>query len=147
MAKTQQQDRTHPALWERSKRDAIAKMGGKFSARAMQLAVRLYKSRGGGYKTRKSQDNSLVRWTAENWGYVGKPRQSRYLPQKVRERLTPSEKRRTNLAKRKAQSQWSPQPKDVALKTSRIRKAPREAPREAPRKAPRPPRQLPTRKR
>ena len=123
MAKTQQQDRTHPALWERSKRDAIAKMGGKFSARAMQLAVRLYKSRGGGYKTRKRQDNSLVRWTAENWGYVGKPRQSRYLPQKVRERLTPSEKRRTNLAKRKARSQWSPQPKDVALKTSRIRKS------------------------
>jgi hypothetical protein len=137
MAKTQQQDRTHPALWERSKRDAIAKMGGKFSARAMQLAVRLYKSRGGGYKTSKSQDNSLVRWTAENWGYVGK-----FLPQKVRERLTPSEKRRTNLAKRKAQSQWSPQPKDVALKTSRIRKAPRKAPRQ-----PRPPRQLPTRKR
>lgn len=115
--------RTHPALWERSKRDAVSKMGGKFSARAMQLAVRLYKSRGGGYKTKKPRvaSNSLMRWTAEDWGYVGKPGQSRYLPRKVRERLTPSEKRRTNLAKRKSVSQWSRQPQDVARKSSRIR--------------------------
>jgi hypothetical protein len=117
--------RTKPALWERSKRDAVAKMGGKFSARAMQLAVRLYKSRGGGYSGRKPavRNNSLRRWTAEDWGYVGKPRQSRYLPRVVRQKLTPTEKRRTSLAKRKAKTQWSKQPADVARKSKRLREA------------------------
>ena len=40
----------HPELWERCKRDAKARMGGKHSARAMQLATQLYKKRGGGYR-------------------------------------------------------------------------------------------------
>jgi hypothetical protein len=123
--KTGQVQRSHPALWEKSKRDAVARMGGKFSARAMQLAVRLYKSRGGGYKGKKpeTRTNALRRWTAEDWGYVGKPGESRYLPRAVRERLTPSEKRRTTSAKKRAPTQWSRQPTDVALKAARIRRS------------------------
>jgi hypothetical protein len=42
--------KTDPAKWEAAKRDAKAKMGGKHSARAMQLAVKFYKKRGGGYR-------------------------------------------------------------------------------------------------
>ena len=36
-----------PAKWSRAKARAKAKMGGKHSARAMQLAVKYYKQMGG----------------------------------------------------------------------------------------------------
>jgi hypothetical protein len=101
-------------------------MGGKFSARAMQLATRLYQARGGGYVGRRPSlpsANSLRRWTAEQWDYAGRRGESRYLPAAVRARLTPSERRRTNAAKRGASSQWSRQPADVARKAARIRRA------------------------
>ncbi len=53
--------RTHPELWELCKKEAVEKMG-KFSARAMQQAVVLYKQRGGGYLGQKSNENALVKW-------------------------------------------------------------------------------------
>ncbi len=56
--------RTNEALWEECKQEAVKKMG-KFSARAMQHAVVLYKERGGGYKGTKSASNSLVKWNKE----------------------------------------------------------------------------------
>jgi len=40
--------RTNEALWEKAKSQAKAKMGGKHSARAMQLAGKLYREKGGG---------------------------------------------------------------------------------------------------
>lgn len=56
--------RTNEALWEECKKEAVEAMG-KFSARAMQRAVLLYKERGGGYLGVKSKDNSLVKWNEE----------------------------------------------------------------------------------
>lgn len=53
--------RDNEPLWEYCKQEAVAKMG-KFSARAMQYAVKLYKERGGGYIGTKSAQNSLVQW-------------------------------------------------------------------------------------
>jgi hypothetical protein len=53
--------RTNPTLWEACKKEAVEKMG-KFSARAMQHAVVLYKKRGGGYTGEKSATNALVKW-------------------------------------------------------------------------------------
>lgn len=53
--------RTDPELWEECKKEAVEKMG-KFSARAMQHAVVLYKKRGGGYVGEKSTKNALVQW-------------------------------------------------------------------------------------
>lgn len=53
--------RTNPTLWEACKKEAVEKMG-KFSARAMQHAVVLYKKRGGGYEGKKSAANALVKW-------------------------------------------------------------------------------------
>jgi hypothetical protein len=53
--------RTDEALWELCKKEAVESMG-KFSARAMQRAVVLYKERGGGYVGTKSKDNPLVVW-------------------------------------------------------------------------------------
>jgi hypothetical protein len=57
--------RDNEPLWEECKAEALAKMG-KFSARAMQYAVKLYKERGGGYLGPKSKQNSLVKWTKQN---------------------------------------------------------------------------------
>lgn len=53
--------RTNPELWEVCKKEAVIKMG-KFSARAMQQAVVLYKQQGGGYVGEKSHENALVKW-------------------------------------------------------------------------------------
>ena len=44
-----------PAKWARAKARAKAKMGGKHSARAMQLAVKYYKDAGGTYKGKKKK--------------------------------------------------------------------------------------------
>ena len=52
--------RADPELWEVCKKEAIEKTG-KFSARAMQQAVILYKKRGGNYVGLKSVTNSLSR--------------------------------------------------------------------------------------
>jgi hypothetical protein len=117
--------RTHPELWEEVKFEAIKKMGGKFSARAMQYAVKLYKEKGGGYIGPKDPENSLTKWTEEDWDYVGEPGNSRYLPKGARKALTPAEKAATSRAKNqgtKAGKQWVKQPDSIAKKTSKYRK-------------------------
>ncbi|MEY2640773.1 MAG: hypothetical protein RL150_166 [Candidatus Parcubacteria bacterium] len=116
--------RTNPELWEACKAEAVHSMG-KFSARAMQYAVKLYKERGGTYEGAKTADNSLVQWTKEDWGYVGEVGHSRYLPKKAREKLTAGEKAATSRAKNKgteAGKQWVKQPESVAKKTARYRR-------------------------
>lgn len=62
MATKQKVNRTNPDLWEACKREAVEKMG-KFSARAMQHAVVLYKSRGGGYMGEKPTHSGLEKWS------------------------------------------------------------------------------------
>lgn len=57
--------RTNPELWEACKKEAVEKLG-KFSARAMQQAVILYKQKGGGYLGQKSEENSLIKWDKEH---------------------------------------------------------------------------------
>ena len=116
--------RDHEPLWDYCKKEAVDKMG-KFSARAMQYAVKLYKERGGGYIGIKSQSNSLVKWTKEDWGYTGEIGYSRYLPKKAREHLTVGEKIATDRAKNKgteAGKQWVKQPAKIAKKTAKFRK-------------------------
>ena len=53
--------RTDEALWALCKKESVESLG-KFSARAMQRAVILYKERGGGYVGTKSAANPLVAW-------------------------------------------------------------------------------------
>lgn len=123
VTKSKTANRDNPELWEYCKTEAVQKMG-KFSARAMQYAVKLYKERGGGYIGTKSKQNSLVKWTKEDWGYTGKPKQSRYLPKKAREHLTVGEKIATDRAKNKGTKQgkqWVKQPEKIAKKTSKYR--------------------------
>ena len=116
--------RDNEPLWDYCKQEAVFKMG-KFSARAMQYAVKLYKERGGGYIGQKSESNSLVKWTKEDWGYTGELGHSRYLPKKAREHLTVGEKIATDRAKNKGTAegrQWVKQPATIAKKTARYRK-------------------------
>jgi len=114
--------RDNEPLWEQCKQEAVFKMG-KFSARAMQYAVKLYKERGGGYIGKKSDQNSLVKWTKEDWGYTGELLHSRYLPKKAREHLTVGEKIATDRAKNngtKAGKQWVKQPARIAKRLQNI---------------------------
>ena len=64
--------KTNPSLWSRCKSEAKARMGGKHSARAMQLAVKLYKQRGGGYRGKKptAKTNKMKKWTKQKWMYL-----------------------------------------------------------------------------
>jgi hypothetical protein len=122
--------RTNEALWEQSKSQAKAKMGGKHSARAMQLAGKIYKDKGGAYTGEKtSAQKSMTKWTKEDWGTKsGKPSGKtgeRYLPKKARESLTTSEYAATTRAKRegtKAGKQFVAQPKQIAAKAAKFRK-------------------------
>ena len=124
--------KTSPDKWEKAKTDAKARMGGKHSARAMQLATKLYKERGGGYSGAKDSDNKLSKWTKEDWGTksgknstVGpKATGERYLPKKARESLSSKEYAATTRAKREGTAkgkQFVSQPKKIAAKTARYR--------------------------
>ncbi len=62
--------RKNPEIWERAKAKAMRKMGGKWSGRAAQLAVKYYKDMGGKYEGPK-KETSLSRWTDQDWDYVG----------------------------------------------------------------------------
>jgi hypothetical protein len=122
--------RTNEALWEKSKAKAKAKMGGEHSARAMQLAGKLYKDAGGKYTGEKTKaQKSMTKWTKEDWGTKsGKPSNKtgeRYLPKKAREALSDSEYAATTKAKRAgtaAGKQFVKQPKAIAAKTAKFRK-------------------------
>jgi hypothetical protein len=126
--------RTNEKLWEASKAQAKAKMGGKHSARAMQLAGKIYKEKGGSYSGEKTESQkSLTKWTKEEWGTKSgknstegpKATGERYLPKKAREALSQEEYARTSAKKRedtKKGKQFSKQPESVAKKTARFRK-------------------------
>ena len=55
--------KTDPKLWEKVKGDVTA---GDKGGRPGQWSAR--KAQGGGYIGPKSEDNSLVKWTDEDWG-------------------------------------------------------------------------------
>ena len=59
-------NKSNPALWAASKSEALNKMGGKHSARAMQLATSIYQKKGGKYKGSKSSKNRLANWGKQN---------------------------------------------------------------------------------
>jgi hypothetical protein len=125
--------RSNPQLWEKAKAEAKAKMGGKHSARAMQLAGKIYKDKGGGYTGSKTKEQkSLSEWTKQKWRTKsGKPSTigpgatgERYLPEKAIKSLSSKEYAATTKAKRegtKAGKQFVSQPKAVAKKVKKFR--------------------------
>jgi hypothetical protein len=122
--------RTNEKLWEKAKAEAKAKMGGKHSARAMQLAGKIYKDKGGSYSGSKTKaQESLSKWTKQEWttksGKPSKETGERYLPKKAIKSLSASEYAATTKAKRegtKAGKQFVKQPKEVAEKVKKFRK-------------------------
>lgn len=122
--------RTNEKLWDKSKAEAKAKMGGKHSARAMQLAGKIYKDKGGDYTGAKTEaQKSLSTWTKEDWGTKSGKKSSetgeRYLPKKAIKALSPTEYAATTKAKRegtKAGKQFVAQPKAIAKKVKPFRK-------------------------
>ena len=115
--------KTNPALWERAKSQAKAKLGGH-SARAMQLAVKIYKSKGGGYKGGKKSSNKLSKWSKQKWrtksGKPSKETGERYLPSKVIKNMSSSEYAASTRAKRQGGGTGNvvPQPKSARKKLS-----------------------------
>lgn len=120
--------KTNPSLWEKAKAQAKARMGGKHSARAMQLAVKIYKEKGGGYSGAKSSSNKLSKWTKQKWRTSDGSKsegKKRYLPDKAWKSLSSSEKAATNRAKAKGNAsgkQFVAQPKSIAKKVVKYRK-------------------------
>ena len=128
---------TNPAKREALKKKIMAgSKGGKpgqWSARKAQLLAQEYKKSGGGYSGAKtSKQQSLSKWTKEEWGTKsGKPSTQgkratgeRYLPKKAREALSKEEYKKTSDAKRKGTAQgkhFVKQPKTIAKKTARYR--------------------------
>lgn len=124
--------KTNPAKWKaivaRVKAGSKGGDPNEWSARKAQLAVQQYKKAGGGYSGAKSSDNSLSKWTKQDWNTSdGKPSEGkkRYLPKKAWASLSPSEKAATNAAKakgNKAGKQFVAQPKSIAKKAAKYRK-------------------------
>jgi len=119
-----------PAKWARAKAKAKAKMGGKHSARAMQLAVKYYKDMGGTYSGKKSSKNKLSKWSKQKWDYVSKgdkkkpkKKRGRYLPESTRKSLSPSQKASTNRKKRKASASGKQKAKYSKSIASKVRRA------------------------
>ena len=113
-----------PQKWAQAKARAKAKMGGKHSARAMQLATKYYKASGGGYEGKKpsAKNNKMKKWTKEDWGTKSGKNSTegkgatgeRYLPKKKRDAMSDAQYKRTSDKKRRdtaAGKQWSKQPK------------------------------------
>ena len=117
-----------PKKWAAAKARAKRKMGGKHSARAMQLAVKYYKDSGGTYSGKKKSTNKLSKWSKQKWKTKsGKPSGKtgeRYLPEKAIKSLSSKEYAATTRAKRKgtaAGKQFVKQPKKIARKTKKYR--------------------------
>jgi hypothetical protein len=121
--------RTEPKLWEASKKEAILRSNGIFSARAMQLAGTIYRKKGGKYcgpKTKAQKD--LTKWTKEDWRTkTGEPSLltgQRYLPAKAILALTSAEYAETTRLKKAglaAGIQFVPQPKSIIAKVKKFR--------------------------
>jgi len=130
--------RTDPALWEAVKAEVTAQdkggRPGQWSARKAQLAVFLYKKRGGGYLDPKDPTNSLARWTRQDWRTKsGRPSLvtgERYLPARAIEALTAQEYAATTKAKRHGMAQgkqFVSQPTHIAQKVAHYRRNEKEA--------------------
>jgi hypothetical protein len=125
--------RSDPKLWERAKKQAIKKLGGRFSARAMQLAGKIYRDAGGRYcgKRTKSQ-RSMEKWTREDWRTVtgekachktksGSIRCDRYLPAEAWSKLTPRQVAETRKRKVSSRRQFVPNAPAAKRAGARVR--------------------------
>lgn len=122
--------RTNESLWksivEKVKKGNKGGKSGQWSARKAQLAVKIYKEKGGSYRG-TTKGNSLKKWTKQNWRTKsGKPSimgknatGERYLPERVIKKLSTKEYNSTTASKRRSIAkgkQYSKQPKKISKK-------------------------------
>lgn len=118
--------RTDPNLWKKAKQKAqteACRSGtrrcGTWDARMAQRAGKLYRDEGGGYcGARTKAQKSLRKWTREDWTTEsgekacrqvrGRIICDRYLPKKAWQKLTPSERKATQVKKRSSTAQFVP---------------------------------------
>jgi hypothetical protein len=126
-------ERTNQALWNSIKKRVLdgskGGLSGQWSARKAQLAVKLYKDKGGKYKGKRSSKNSLHQWTIQDWttksGLPSLKTGERYLPAKAIRNLSSAQYYRTTRKKREGLrrgEQYTKQPRSIANKTRRFRK-------------------------
>lgn len=106
---------SNPRKWAQAKISALKERdlwkgsleNSPWDARVAQRAVQMYKQRGGTYKedSPKRSASSLRTWTDEKWGYVRGDTQGRYLPERVRRRMSPALKDAENAQKRTCRQQ------------------------------------------
>ena len=126
-------EKDDPKLWESIKNKVLSletagTKAHQWSARKAQMAVRLYKEHGGGYIGPKDKNNSLTKWTEQDWRTKsGKPSSlthERYLPAEAIKKLSPYQYHQTSLKKERdteAGNQFSKQPETVAKITKKYR--------------------------
>lgn len=126
-----------PLLWEHAKREAVRRLGGRHSARAMQLAGKLYREAGGAYTGPKTaSQRSLTKWTAEDWTTAtgekacretrSGTRCDRYLPRAAWSMLSPEEIAATRRVKLQSKTQYvgnTPKAKAAGQRARGARKA------------------------
>lgn len=97
--------RTNPRLWEAVKNYVKYnyKEKGKWNAYKSAISVKMYKSLGGKYKSKRSRKNSLRKWLDEEWSYVNpRNKNSRFLPKAVISQMSPKLKRKENSLKKRS---------------------------------------------
>jgi hypothetical protein len=126
-------EKANPLLWQKivdkiMLEDVAGTKKGNWSARKAQLAVKRYKEAGGKYKGEKSSNNSLVKWTKQEWTTKsGKPSSQtgeRYLPKKAIDALSDKDYARSTRLKREATKkgeQYSKQPDDIVNSIKKYR--------------------------
>ena len=99
----------NPQLWQRIKtkitnKETAGTKAGQWSARKAQMAVKKYKKEGGGYTTPKDKNNSLSKWSNQNWmtksGLPSSITHERYLPEKAIKALSDKEYKETSKKKK-----------------------------------------------
>ena len=116
--------RTDEKLWERIKKKLkrSTKYGGPgWNARKSQAAVKMYIKAGGKYKKGVSRkQTSMHKWSREQWGYVNNSKNTRYLPLKVRQKLTPAEIKQETRLKRNKKGKKVPYTESVRKKMRKL---------------------------
>lgn len=149
MASKKTAKRSDPDLWEQIKAEVLAGdkggLPGQWSARKAQLAVQRYVQAGGGYLGPKDPENSLAKWTRQQWrtksGYPSLETGERYLPSAALSALSDAEYEETTRLKRRGLSrgeQHTPQPRKISEKTAPYRKdhAMKKSPKKSTRRNP-----------
>lgn len=125
--------KSDPILWKKIFSDIKEKKcsgtaAGQWSARKAQAAVKAYKKAGGEYIGVNISENSLSRWTKQNWktksGKKSSDTGERYLPSQAIDALSDKEYQITSEKKMKdakAGKQFSKQPRKIAKKVKKFR--------------------------